>query len=158
MKQDIGYFLLSSIMALFAILIIPIVAGITIGILLAGCGDPITKGQDYYSDPKKSCTVSQTEAVVTISCPDETKAIIPLPANVPPVNSPMVTTVQLCPGTTSYPNSFPEQALCIDNQLFGVFFDGQNAWLSLLAPGNYRSTSTTNPCSFAVVTGCQISR
>jgi len=157
MSRAVLTFLLNVFMFLFATLVLPVIAGITVGIMLAGCGFHADQTPPS-SDPKKSCSVSQTEAVVTISCPDETKAIIPLPANVPPVNSPMVTTVQLCPGTTSYPNSFPEQALCIDNQLFGVFFDGQNAWLSLLAPGNYRSTSTTNPCSFAVVTGCQISR
>lgn len=68
----------------------------------------------------------------------------------------MLSVVQLCPGIpVQYPTSFPEQALCIDNILYGVMWMGGNAWLSPLPPGDYRSTSPQG-CSLVVLEGCKI--
>ncbi len=68
-----------------------------------------------------------------------------------------VTTVQLCPGyTTTYPSVFAETAMCITGNLFAVYWDGHNAWLTEIPPGSYSSTSSSAPCSFTVVAGCQV--
>lgn len=54
----------------------------------------------------------------------------------------------------SYPGSFPEYGICIDNNLFAVYWDGRNSWLAMVYPGYYKSTSTTAPCNFTVLPNC----
>lgn len=65
--------------------------------------------------------------------------------------------VQFCDGTPTYPTNFLEVGLCIDNQLYAVYWNGQAA-LTLLPPGTYGSTSGggTN-CVFTVSDNCAIS-
>lgn len=67
-----------------------------------------------------------------------------------------VTTVQFCPGPTTYPSSFPEQALCLQNELYAVMWMGGQAWLSKVVPGHYATTSTGPVCSFTVSANCQV--
>ncbi len=60
----------------------------------------------------------------------------------------VTTTVKFCANqTVSYPNSFPEFGLCLNNIIYAVFFDGQNAWLAQIPAGNYRTTSTGLICN-----------
>lgn len=68
------------------------------------------------------------------------------------------TTVQFCPnaGPTAYPNTFPEYGLCINGNIFAVYYDGKNAWLAEIVPGYYASTSTSAPCNFTVSANCQV--
>lgn len=73
------------------------------------------------------------------------------------VNSTAISTVQFCPGYTSYPSSFPEFGLCVNSAIFAVYWDGRNAWLAETVPGYYESTSTSAPCNFTVKTNCVIS-
>jgi|SRR5581483_6447705 len=69
-----------------------------------------------------------------------------------------VSAVQFCAGyTTTYPSSFPEFGLCLGSDLYAVYWDGRNAWLSEVVPGYYASTSTSAPCDFTVKANCQIS-
>jgi hypothetical protein len=77
---------------------------------------------------------------------------------VPGQNATSVNVVQFCSAyTTTYPSSFPEQAVCVGNELLAVYWDGTNAWLAEVVPGYYASTSTTAPCDFTVGTDCKIS-
>ena len=63
--------------------------------------------------------------------------------------------VQLCPSIKGhYPDKFPEQGLCIDNMLYAVYWDGDNAWLAPLYPGTYVSTATGLGCTIEVVIDC----
>lgn len=74
-----------------------------------------------------------------------------------PVLPPVTTTVKFCVGqTTSYPTSFPEYGLCLDNIIYGVFWDGHNAWWAQIPKGNYISTSTGLQCNFKVLDNCVI--
>lgn len=68
-----------------------------------------------------------------------------------------ITTVQFCPGLSSYPSTFPEVGLCISNKLYGVFWISNSAFMAEIPTGNYVSTSTSLPCSFKVTTSCNIS-
>jgi hypothetical protein len=62
-----------------------------------------------------------------------------------------LTTVQFCPNyTVKYPSTFPEFGIVIDNTIYAVYWDGTNAWLTEVPPGNYASTSTSAPCNFTV--------
>ncbi len=67
------------------------------------------------------------------------------------------TVVQFCKsqGSTTY-GHFPEQGLCINHKLYGVFYDGSNAWLAEIVPGNYISTSTGLQCNFTVLVSCEV--
>lgn len=66
--------------------------------------------------------------------------------------------VHLCPnhGVTSYPAAFAEVALCIDNKLYATYWDGHNAWMTDIPPGNYVSTSSSVPCSFTAYLNCVV--
>lgn len=68
-----------------------------------------------------------------------------------------VTAVQFCSAyVPSYASSFPEVGFCLNNTLYGVYWDGRNAWLSSLPPGGYYSTSTGAPCNFTIGANCTI--
>lgn len=65
--------------------------------------------------------------------------------------------VQFC---SQYANNsgFPEYGFCINNNLYGVFWDGHNAWMAELPPGGYSSTSSGAPCNFTILPNCQVSQ
>lgn len=70
-----------------------------------------------------------------------------------------ITVVELCPsyGATSYPNSFPELAVCLDNNLYGVYWSGTEAFLAEIVPGTYASTSP-DACTLTVAANCVVSQ
>lgn len=83
----------------------------------------------------------------------------PGPTGEPGQDATPVTVVQLCPsyGPTQYPSSFPEQALCISGNLYGVYWDGSNAFLAEIVPGVYASTSPDG-CTLTVDANCQVTQ
>lgn len=129
----------------------------------------------------KPCSVAQSATGAVITCPDGTSTAISNgqsitgaqgvqgsqgiqgvtgntgPQGVPGTDAPSVTVVQLCAswGQTSYPSNFPEQALCIGNNLLGVYWNGTQAFLALLPPGDYTSTSPQG-CNLTILPNCQI--
>lgn len=67
------------------------------------------------------------------------------------------TTVKFCPSkVVSYPTSFPEFGICVDNVIYAVYWDGHNSWLTEVPQGAYISTSTSAPCNFTVLANCAI--
>lgn len=64
-------------------------------------------------------------------------------------------TVQLCPGEPTYPSVFPEQALCINNELYGVYSINDGV-LVKLPPGRYSSNSVGSRCSFTILGNCVV--
>ncbi len=130
-------------------------------IILNSCG-PVTKGQDWdATQSSKNCTVTQGPTSATISCPDGSTATVangmngatsPAPV-IPPQQ--VITTVQLCPGTTTYPSVFVEYALCINNQLYGVY-SVNGGFLSLLPPGTYSSNAIGSSCSLTIAADCKV--
>lgn len=116
--------------------------------LLVACGDP--GSTTTYVVPPKTCTVVTNTTGSTISCPDGSSAFIP---------NNNVTMVQFCSNYsgTTYPTSFPEFGLCLNNLLYGVYWDGHNSWLAEIVPGYYLSTSTSAPCNFHVLPNCGVS-
>lgn len=80
------------------------------------------------------------------------------PQGFPGVAGSHVTPIVFCPRfATSYPTTFAEVGFCVDDQLYGVFWDSHNAWWTLIPPGYYASTSTSAPCSFTVSAHCTVS-
>lgn len=61
----------------------------------------------------------------------------------------LVTAVKFCPQYSSN-SGFPEYGIEFGGQLFAVYWDQHNAWLALVTPGYYASTSTGAPCTFIV--------
>lgn len=78
------------------------------------------------------------------------------PTGAPGQDASSVTPVPLCTGQTTYPTAFAEYGLCIGGSLFGVYWDRTNAWLTILPPGNYTSTSTSVPCTLTVSPNCVV--
>lgn len=63
--------------------------------------------------------------------------------------------VPLCPGVTSYPNTFVEVALCINNELYGVY-SANGGFLTHLPPGTYSSNAIGSACSLTVALDCVV--
>lgn len=145
-------------------------------------GDPGAPGKD--SGP---CTVVRAGTTSTVSCPDGTEVEIPDGVDGSPgtegpkgdqgntgqtgldgapglagnngTDATPVTTIQFCPGyTTTYPSTFPEFGLCLSGNVFAVYWDGHNSWLTKVVPGYYASTSTSAPCSFTLSTTCRVTQ
>lgn len=70
------------------------------------------------------------------------------------VNPTPTTEVQLCNGfIPTYPNIFPEYALCIGNQLWGIY-SANGGFMALLLPGVYNSNGIGASCTFTVEANC----
>ncbi len=78
------------------------------------------------------------------------------PQGTPGAPGTLITPEQLCPGAgPSYPSTFPEYALCINGQLYGVY-SANGGFLALLPPGEYTSAGINASCTFAIGANCQI--
>lgn len=67
-----------------------------------------------------------------------------------------VTTIQLCVGfIPSYPNVFPEYAVCIQNKLYGVY-SANGGFLTYMPEGTYSSNGINSSCTFTVGHNCTI--
>jgi hypothetical protein len=64
-----------------------------------------------------------------------------------------ITVVKFCKDTPSYPTTFPEVGLCINNQLFAVY-SANDGFLTLIPPGNYLSNAIGSNCNFTVKANC----
>lgn len=67
-----------------------------------------------------------------------------------------ITVVQFCPGTPTYPSSFPEIAFCINSKLYGVY-SVPGAFLTYIPPGAYLSVGIGSRCDFTITSGCNVS-
>lgn len=67
----------------------------------------------------------------------------------------VVSVLQLCLGTPSYPSTFIEDAVCINNQLYAVY-STNGGFLTQLTPGAYSSNAVGSRCNFTVLPGCII--
>ena len=150
-----------------AYIVLILVAGLVITMLF-GCGadiNPIAgNGQ---------CQGVQTDEGVTIYCPGQSNLYVsngvagsPGPTGgvgqegpTGPQGTPgtQITIVQLCPATfvPTYPTTFPEVALCISNQLYGVY-SANDGFLSLLPPGTYVSNGIGASCTVTVGANCEV--
>lgn len=77
------------------------------------------------------------------------------PQGEPGVDASPVTVVQLCPGTTVYPNKFVEVAFCIDGQLYGTY-SANGGFSTLLPPGVYSSNGVGSSCNFTIGNNCEV--
>lgn len=62
-----------------------------------------------------------------------------------------VTMIKFCPNEREvYPSNFPEYGMCIDNNLYAVYWNGNAAFLAKLLPGRYTTTAIGGNCTFTV--------
>lgn len=75
-----------------------------------------------------------------------------------PAGSPgtQITVVTLCPGVTSYPGVFVEIALCMNNNLYGVY-SANGGFLTYFPPGNYSSNGIGSSCNLTIQPNCIVS-
>lgn len=69
----------------------------------------------------------------------------------------LVAPIKLCPGDTVYPSVFVEYALCIEDNLYGVY-SANNGFLTVLQPGNYSSNAIHSSCNFTVAPHCMVTQ
>jgi hypothetical protein len=71
-------------------------------------------------------------------------------------NGTVITVVQFCPGVDpSYPSTFPEVGLCINNNIYAVY-SANDGFLTLITPGLYESNAVGSSCTFTVGDNCEI--
>lgn len=138
-------------------------------LLIPGCGGAF-KGENG-----QPCSVTSVASGAVIKCPDGSESTVNNGqdgvdgqngtngadgqngqdgANGAPGS--VVLAVSLCPSKPLiYPSSFPESALCVNNSLFGVYWNGHQAFLSELPPGDYVSTSPQG-CSLRIKANCVV--
>src|ERR1700677_3652665 len=109
---------------------------------LISCGP----GTDSISSKQLSCSVQTlVESSVLpnggtlITCPDGSSSLI--------MNSAIIEPVQFCPGTPSYPSTFPEVGWCLNGELYAVY-SSNDGFLTLIPPGNYQSNAIGSSCNF----------
>lgn len=112
---------------------------------LAACGN---SGAVYVVE--RPCTVQSNVYGSLISCPDGTSAQV-----TNGINGNTVTPVKLCEGIYSYPNTFVEQAFCINGGLYAVY-SANGGFLTYLPNGAYSSNGIGSACNL-VVNGCTVS-
>jgi len=67
----------------------------------------------------------------------------------------IITPVQFCQGTPSYPSTFLEYGLCIGGVMYGVY-STNGGFLAELPDGYYSSDGVGSSCNFTI-TGCTVS-
>jgi len=69
-----------------------------------------------------------------------------------------ITFVQFCSGfTPTYPSSFPEYGICVNNVMYGVY-SANGGFLAELLPGEYSSDGINASCTFTIGQNCQVSQ
>lgn len=116
-----------------------------------------------------ACTTVQVAGGVEVRCPDGSFTTVYNGTNGSNgsngsngqngADGTLVLPVPLCPSyTTTYPSTFAEFGFCINSKLYGVFWDGHNAWWTVIPNGYYSSTSSSAPCTFTVSAGCTVTQ
>jgi len=69
-----------------------------------------------------------------------------------------ITTIQFCKGITpTYPSTFPEIGICLDNQLYAVY-SANGGFMVLVTPGTYSSNGINASCTFTVGPNCEVTQ
>jgi hypothetical protein len=113
-----------------------------------GCGQNGTNGTNGTNG--SSCTVTtitSPSAGSLISCTDGTQSLV--------LDGTVLTPVQFCSATTTYPSTFSEVGFCIDGSLYAVY-SANDGFLTEVPNGTYDSDGINSSCSFTV-TGCTVS-
>lgn len=63
--------------------------------------------------------------------------------------------VQLCPGTTSYPNVFIELGMCVNGDLYGVY-SANGGFYTYFPPGHYSSNAIGSACNLVIGPNCSV--
>jgi hypothetical protein len=102
-----------------------------------------------------------------ISCPDGSESLVLNGINgtnglngepgEPGAPGTLVTPIQFCEGTSSYPSAFPEVGFCINSELYAVY-STHGGFLTLIPPGEYSSNAVGSKCNFKVLANCEIVR
>ena len=117
-----------------------------ISLLLVSCSKD--SGTTIQSGNNESCNVYENDTNVYITCPNGSSVNFPLGTVISPV--------QFCPGTTSYPGEFNEIGFCINNNLYAVY-SANSGFLTYIPNGYYTSNAINSSCNFYVNSNCIIS-
>lgn len=129
---------------------------IVLSIILAGCVQGNRGPAGNMGDigmPGSSCSVQPVASGALITCTDGTFSTIlngiQGPSGSAGMPGTVVTLVQLCPGTPTYPSKFIEYAIRIGTDLYAVYSD-HGGFLALIPPGTYYSNGINSTCNFSV--------
>lgn len=70
-------------------------------------------------------------------------------------NGTTITVVQFCPGTPSYPSTFPEVGFCINGNVYAVY-SANDGFMTYTPPGTYSSDGINDSCTFTIGINCSI--
>lgn len=147
-----------------------------ISLMTACCplkGDKGDQGVTGHAGKDASCTVTNIAASeilpnggAKLSCSDGTNVLVSNGAKgntgasgaTGAAGNPgsVFTSMQFCPGTTTYPSTFIEVGFCINNTLYAVY-SANDGFLVVIPPGAYSSHGIGSTCNFTVSANCVIS-
>lgn len=125
---------------------------LVLALFLAACG-PYQQQQGAPGLNGSSCTTITLQATTTapagveILCTDGTSSFVASGTNGAPGT--VVAPVQFCPGTSSYPSTFPEVGFLINGTIYAVY-SSLDGFLTALPPGYYASNAVGSSCNFTV--------
>lgn len=139
--------------------------------IVTACDNWHNTEEGYMTPP---CSTSQSPAGATINCPDGSSSFIsngvvgpagatgaigvtgPVgdrgPAGLDGTNGSNgteITIVQFCPGTPSYPSTFPEIGFVINGGIYAVY-SANDGFMTYLPPGLYQSNAIGSSCTFTI--------
>jgi len=124
---------------------------------LNGTGCTVTTVQANNAAPNGGSLISCTDGTQSLVLNGEVGPTGNTGA-VGPAGSPgtIVTPIQFCPGTSSYPNEFNEVGFCINGNIWAVY-SANGGFLTEVLPGTWSSDGINASCTFTVEPGCVIS-
>ena len=71
-----------------------------------------------------------------------------------------ISVVQFCPSKfiPTYPNTFPEIGLCLNNTTLIGVYSANDGFLAVLPPGSYESDGINASCAFTIGPNCEVLR
>jgi hypothetical protein len=117
--------------------------------------------------PGSNCTVTTVQPEIAapnggslITCPGGSESLVlngsTGQSGTNGTNGTVVTPVQFCANTTTYPTTFSEVGFCIRGNLYAVY-SLNDGFLSEIVPGEYESDGVNSSCDFTVSANCVIS-
>lgn len=141
-----------------------------------GTSTTVTNGASGAQGPQgtpgtngSSCTVTAVPSNPTalnggslISCTDGTSSLVLNGATgatgatgAAGTSGTIITAIQFCPGTGSYPSIFPEVGFCIAGNIYAVY-SANGGFLTEVLPGTWSSNGINDSCTFTVGPDCQV--
>ena len=119
-------------------------------------GNPGAAGSSCSTTTLAVGSVAAPNGGLIVSCTNGSAAVVVNGTN--GTNGTVITPIQFCTNfTQSYPNTFAESGICINNTMYGVY-SANGGFLAELPPGTYSSDGINASCTFTIGQNCTVTQ